>query len=329
VIYFVRFEHRGRWKIGYTEHDAASRTTGLTFTPCEFWVEAEIPGPPELEAEIHRRFASQRVPLPGRKEIFETSQELENFVAYAREFGTVDGFDAATRGDFAPLAARVHDGSVCWDRIDLPTELAQQARAAVTDFASPAAAPLRASLLSRIEAAWSRAEEAFGYEPLRELRLQHGMREYVTQAPDVQWAPGLGVYEIPSRGAEETLRYLLEAPRRHPSGFALAWVAVAAEEQERGAERRNRHHVEYLPELPEVARQILGRFPAYHHASSQLFPLGTYGLLGEPGTWPLQLEGFVRLCRVHADACLRHFTARRLYPEEAFSDVPRREARVA
>lgn len=307
TVYFVRFEHKGRWKIGYTEHTAETRTSGLTFTPCEYEIVAQIPGEVELEQAIHRRFAAQRVPLPGRKEIFESSPELERFVAYAKAFNSVDGFDEAQGGDFSVVAKIVIDAGQPVPRAPEDLLLLQaKASPSVHEFRERGTPQFRKALKDRVMRAWKHAENALGLQPISEIPVGviGPVRDH--EAVTETWWPRSEVTDFetcfywrtkPLSGVTDGLRYLLTV--RGEEKLALAWCALVALEVTRARERRDRQHVEYIEYLPVLAEHEVAPLPKFHHKSEQFLPGFSAVLIAEDSGWPVQLETFVLLCRAH------------------------------
>lgn len=329
TVYFVRFEDRGRWKIGYTDGTAAQRATGLTFTPCQFWIEAEIEGSQGLEQQIHRRFARQRVDLPGRKEIFETSPELERFVAYAKAFGTIDGFDEYSKGDLS-VARRT------WAKrsrrvaaiADNARSMVGQVDPSIEAFRAGEAPWFVAHLEKTIWDAWGRAGHELGLTFIDSLPVKYDLWPHPSghQAgpfwADTSASPG---YQV---GSRITPRLAIDWLRSAAGWkqFSIAWVGLAAFEAHRSMEWRERCGVESLEHMAELAAMRLGRFPVFHHSSPQVFPERFYGLLAtETHGAHMPVASFVHLARIHAHFTLSRHRATEEFLVGAVSDVTNRE----
>jgi hypothetical protein len=316
VVYFIRFEYLGRWKIGFSSNCAESRTQTATFTPCKFWIEAEINGDQALEQSIHRRFSRQRVRLPGRSEIFETSPELERFVAYAKAFGTVVGFDEYKKGDLR-IAARALLSPEIPEAKPSSGVTVQQLRKEARAFAL-------GTLGGRIVAAWQRANDALEVDSLDTNYFIHvsggESRFYVDRAfwgkPSARQVPagtdecGRLVYRreyflAPCgeqvKGYEQGLLFL--SGQETAEQCAIAWVFLAAKGLLSGRSRDypGLYEIECLELIREVAEKHVNIDRSdLHHACTRFFPEQVERFLvdDERRIQPTSLEAFTSFVAV-------------------------------
>lgn len=305
TVYFVRFEDRGRWKIGYTAGPPDIRLRGaLTFTPCKIWLEAELDGNERTETEIHRRFASLRVDLDGRNEIFETSTELEEFVAFIAEHGTAVGFDTARTSD--PVRHRLN---ALRGRLSNATRQSAKERNRRLKRQWVADQKEWQAVLRGIEQdvthTWSRIGRAYALPPFEALPRDH----VYSSAEGAYWRTISGGGEdgcSERAGVRMGLRFLLRA--RDEASLALSWTALVVQEALWSHRRDGGPGHAKLEAIQDLAGTRLGSFPDFHHSCSQVLPAPVpVDMHREDETE--SICGITRIARFHFDHCIRNYRA--------------------